>query len=97
MNPTMHNIKEFLTYQLSKPGISDTDRLVFLLLVLKPQLFKDAAQWVFSEKNATVNNDSPLALQSFARANKDVLFLPGCGPINPEKVDYTAAVNALFL
>lgn len=97
MNENTTNIKEFLTYQLSKPETSHTDRLVFLLLVLKPELFKDALQWVFPEKNASVTNESPLALHRFAKANAADLSFPGTGPIDPDKVNYTAAVNALFL
>lgn len=97
MDANIHHIKEFLTYQMSNPATSDTDRLVFILLVLKPQLFKEAAQWVFPEKNATVTNESPLALQRFVRAHAEVLSLPGAVAIDPKKVNYTAAVSALFV
>ena len=97
MNANINHIKEFLTYQLSKAGASDTDRLVFLLLVLEPQLFNKAIQWIFPEKNATVTNETPGALQRFVKANAALLALPGAVSIDPDKVDYTAAVNALFL
>lgn len=97
MSANISHIKEFLTYQLSKASASNTDRLVFLLLVLNPQLFKEAAQWVFPEKNATVTNESPRALQRFVKANADILALPGAVYVDPDKVNYTVAVNALFL
>ena len=97
MRANINHIREFLTYQMSNPSTSDTDRLVFLLLVLEPELFHKAAQWVFPEKNATVTNESPRALQDFATEYAQELSLPGGAVIDPEKVDYTAAVNALFV
>jgi len=97
MQPNVHDIKEFLNYQMTQPSASHTDRLVFLLLIQKPALFKKAAQWVFPEKNATVTNDSPRALWRFAKAHAEDLSLPGAVTINPEKVNYTVAVNALFV
>ena len=97
MQATSHNIKEFLTYQMSKPTATDTDRFIFLLLVLEPGLFHKAVQWVFPEKNATVTNDSPEALRRFATAYAEDISLPGAITIHPEKVDFTVAINALFL
>lgn len=97
MNETMNNIKEFLAYQMAKPTVPDTDRFIFLLLVLQPELFHKAAKWVFPEKNATLTNDSPEALRRFAIAYAGDISCPGVFTIQPDKVDYTSAVKALFL
>ena len=88
MNANINHIKEFLIYQLSKASASDTDRVLFLLRVLKPELFRQALQWVFLEKNAKVSYESLQELPRFAEKHTGEFYIPGGNAIHLQWVDY---------
>lgn len=97
MQTSLNNIKEFLTYQISKTSTSETDRFIFLLQVLKPDLYEQALKSIFPDKNSTVSNDSPKELCRFAEHHHEAFSLPNGSKIDLERVNYAEVINTLFL
>jgi hypothetical protein len=86
----------FLTYLMSKPGTNATDRFVFLLQVLKPELYNTALKWVFPGVSSLLSNDSPAALRSFAEKHADELVLPNGTLIDINEIEYDKVLLAMF-
>jgi hypothetical protein len=97
METTNKQIIQFLTWMLEKENTPETDRLVFILTVLQPDLYKKAMQAIFPYRNSSPGVELSGRLRSFLKEHELRLAMPSGRIIMQEQVDFDEVILHLFL
>jgi len=69
LNQNLNSLRQFLNYLLRTETFSSTDKIIYIFLVEKPELYKRALQAVFPDKLAKPSVEALLRLMKFIDDN----------------------------
>ena len=95
MENELENVKKFLKYYVSKTEVSSTDRIIYVLLVEQPALYKKALKATYPHTTDTPGKDAIERLRDFIRLNGEELHKNDLG-IDVEQIDYNTVFMTLF-